>query len=112
VRSSIGDPQSEEVSMNKSHRTDFKKGDEVSYAMPSGMLYGTVTRLLGAGESAAVEIEFEDGRKEIKKVKDRALNLLKRATGLSEQEERHADRERLRDPDVQRVFRSEQRKRW
>lgn len=98
--------------MNKPHKTDFRKGDEVSYAMPSGMHYGTVTRLLGDGESAAIEIEFEDGRKEIKKARDRALSLLRRATGLSEEEERHADRERLRDPDIQRIFRSEQKKRW
>jgi len=97
--------------MNKGHRTDFKQGDEISYAMPSGMLYGTVTRMLGAGESAAVEIEFEDGRKEIKKVRDRALSLLRRASGLSEEEELHSDRERLHDPDVQRIFRSEQRRR-
>src|SRR5215510_10804337 len=97
--------------MNKGHRTDFKAGDEVSYAIPSGMLYGTVTRLLGTGDSAAIEIEFEDGRKEVRKVKDRALNLLRRASGASEEEERHADRERLRDPDIQRLFRSEQRRR-
>jgi len=97
--------------MNKGHRTDFKQGDEVSYAMPSGMLYGTVTRVLGAGESAAIEIEFEGGRKEVRKVKDRALNLLRRAGGASEEEERHANRERLRDPDIQRIFRSEQKRR-
>jgi len=94
--------------MNKGHRTDFKKGDEVSYAMPAGVLYGSVVRLLGAD---AVEIEFEDGRKEIKKVKDRALSLLRRASGISEEEERHSDRERLHDPEIQRLFRSEQRKR-
>src|ERR1041384_4433210 len=76
--------------MNKGHRTDFKKGDEVSYAMPAGMLYGAVTRVLGAGDTAAVEIEFEDGRKEVKKVKDRALSLLRRASGLSEEEEGHS----------------------
>ena len=98
--------------MSKGHHTEFKPGDEVSYAIPSGVLYGSITRVLGAGESAAVEIEFEDGRKEIKKVRDRALRLLRRATGLSEEEERHSDRDRLRDPDIQRVFRSEQRKRW
>lgn len=96
--------------MNKGHRTDFKKGDEVSFAMPSGVIYGTVTRVLGVGESAAVEIEFEDGRKEIKKVRDRALSLLRRASGVSEQEERHSDRERLSDPEIQRLFRSEQRR--
>ena len=96
--------------MNKGHRTDFKDGDEVSYAMPAGVLYGTVNRVLGAGDAAAVEIEFEDGRKEIKKVKDRALSLLRRASGASEEEERHADRDRLRDTEIQRIFRSEQRK--
>ena len=96
--------------MNKGHRTDFKKGDEVSYAMPAGVLYGTVNRVLGAGDAAAVEIEFEDGRKEIKKVKDRALSLLRRASGASEEEERHADRDPLRDTEIQRIFRSEQRK--
>lgn len=97
--------------MNKGHRTDFRLGDEVSYAIPSGVLYGTVARVLGAGDSAAVEIEFEDGRKEIKKVRDRALNLLRRASGVSEEEERHADRERLHDPEIERLFRSEQRRR-
>jgi hypothetical protein len=97
--------------MNKGHSRDFKKGDEVSYAMPAGMLYGTVARVLGAGDSAAVEIEFEDGRKDIKKVRDRALSLLRRASGVSEEEERHSDRERLHDPEIERLFRSEQRKR-
>jgi hypothetical protein len=80
--------------------------------MPSGVLYGTVTRVIGQGDSSAVEIEFEDGRKEIKKTRDRALSLLRRATGKSEEEERHSDRERLRDPEIDRLFRSEQRKRW
>lgn len=98
--------------MNKPKTINFKPGDEISYAMPSGVLYGTVTRILGAGDAAAIEIEFEDGRKEVKKVKDRALSLLKRASGRSEEEERHQDRARLRDPDIQRVFRSEQKKRW
>lgn len=98
--------------MNKTRTIDFKPGDEVSYAMPSGVLYGTVSRVLGAGDAAAIEIEFEDGRKEVKKVKDRSLSLLKRAGGRSEEEERHSDRDRLRDPDIQRIFRSEQKKRW
>lgn len=97
--------------MNKGHRTDFKKGDEVSFSMPSGVLYGTITRVLGSDDSAAVEIEYEDGRKEIKKVRDRALSLLRRASGASEEEERHSDRERLNDPEIQRLFRSEQRRR-
>ena len=96
--------------MNKPHTTNYRVGDEISYAMPAGMLYGTVTRVLGAGDAAAVEVEFEDGRKEIKKVRDRALSLLRRATGQSEEEERHRDRERLKDFDIERVRRSEQRK--
>ena len=98
--------------MNKGRPLNYNEGDEVSYAMPSGVLYGTVTRVIGEGESSAVEIEFEDGRKEIKKTRDRALSLLRRATGKSEEEERHSDRERLRDPEIDRLFRSEQRKRW
>ena len=96
--------------MKKGHRTDFKKGDQVSYAVPSGVLYGSVARVLGEGESAAVEIEFEDGRKEIKRVNDRALSLLRRASGISEEEERHAGRDPLRDMDIQRVYRSEKHK--
>ncbi|HWC77396.1 MAG TPA: hypothetical protein VG778_08035 [Blastocatellia bacterium] len=97
--------------MNKARTHKFNPGDEISYAMPSGMLYGTITRLLGEGESAAVEVEFEDGRKEIKKVRDRALNLLRRSSGVSEEEERHSDRERLRDPEVERIRKGEQRRR-
>lgn len=105
-----GENQSRCLRMKKGHRTDFKKGDEVSYAMPAGMLYGAVARVLGEGESAAVEIEFEDGRKEIKRISDRALSLLRRASGISEEEERHADRDPLRDMDIQRVYRSEKHK--
>ena len=74
--------------MNKPRTINFKVGDEVSYAMPSGILYGEIVRVIGAGETGAVEIQFEDGRKETKPVKDRALNLLKRASGSSEAEER------------------------
>ncbi len=79
--------------------------------MPSGMLYGTVVRVLGEGDTSAVEVEFEDGRKEIKKVRDRALSLLRRASGKSEEEERHSDRDRLRDYDIERIRRSDQRRR-
>jgi len=96
--------------MDKGRITQYKPGDEVAYAMPSGMVYGTITRILGAGDQSAVEIEFEDGRKEIKKARDRALSLLRRASGASEQEERSRDRERLRDPDIQRIMRGEQRR--
>ena len=90
----------------------YQVGDDVAFAVPSGMVYGTVVRLLGAGDTGAVEIEFEDGRKEIKKTRDRALSLVRRATGVSEADERHVGRERLRDPDVERVRRSDQKRRW
>jgi hypothetical protein len=98
--------------MNKPRITDYRQGDEVSYAVPSRMLYGTVLRVIGTGEDAAVEIEFEDGRKELKKVRDRSLSLLRRASGKSEIEERHSDRQGLRDPEIERIRRSDQRKRW
>ena len=98
--------------MNKPRIIDYKIGDEISYAQPSGMLYGEVIRVLGVGDAAAVEIEFEDGRKEIKKVKDHSLSLLRRASGKSEAEERAADRSKLRDLDIEAVRRSDQRKRW
>lgn len=97
--------------MNKSRTTSFKPGDEISYALASGMLYGSVTKVYGAGETASIEIEFEDGRKEVKKANDRALSLLRRASGQSEADEQNRDRERLRDPEIQRLFRSEQRRR-
>jgi hypothetical protein len=96
--------------MDKARTTQYKPGDEVAYAMPSGMAYGTIVRVLGSGEQSAVEVQFEDGRKEIKKARDRGLSLLRRATGASEQEERSSDRERLRDPDIERIRRSEQRR--
>lgn len=97
--------------MNKPKTTIYRLGDEISYAMPAGMLYGTISRVIGAGDDAAVEIEFEGGRKEIKKVRDRALSLLRRASGQSEVEEARKDRPQLRDLDVERIRRSEQRRR-
>jgi hypothetical protein len=96
--------------MDKGRTTQYKPGDEVAYAMPSGMAYGTIVRVLGAGDQSAVEIEFEDGRKEIKKARERGLSLLRRASGASEHDERSQDRERLRDPDIERIRRSEQRR--
>src|SRR5205085_12357027 len=69
--------------MNKARVMNFRVGDEISYAAPAGMMYGTVTRVLGSGASAAIEIAWEDGRKEVKPVKDRALALLRRASGGS-----------------------------
>src|SRR5687768_6026504 len=40
-----------------------------------------------------------------------ALNLLRRASGRSEEEEHHADRQKLRDPELEKVIRSEQHRR-
>lgn len=97
--------------MNKARVMNFRIGDEISYAAPSSMMYGTVARVLGSGESAAIEIEWEDGRKEIKPIRDRALALLRRASGVSEVEEKHADRRRLSDSEIESVRRSDQRKR-
>ncbi len=101
--------------MNKPRVINYKVGDEISYAQPSGMLYGEVIRVISGGtegEAGAIEVEFEDGRKEVKKVKDHALNLLRRASGKSEAEERAGDRSKLRDYDIEAVRRSDQRKRW
>jgi hypothetical protein len=97
--------------MNKHETTHYRPGDEIAFAAPAGMMYGTVLRVLGDGDTSAVEIEFEDGRKEVKKSKERALSLLRRASGTSQVEEGQSGRERLRDLDVERVRRSEQRRR-
>ncbi len=87
-------------------------GDEVAYALGKGLRYGTVHRLIGAGDTAQVEIEFEDGGREVHKMRDRALSLLRRASGVSARDEETADRQRLKDFDVEAVRRSDQRKRW
>jgi len=93
--------------MNKTKTLDYRTGDEVAFATPSGMLYGTVSRVLGAGDTAAIEIEFEDGRKEIKKVRDRSLSLLRRRSGASEEEEKRKEATRLKDFDIERIRRRE-----
>lgn len=75
----------------------FGMGDDVAYAMGKGMRYGSVVRVIGTGDQAAVEIQFEDGGKEVHRVKDRALSLLRRASGRSEREEELGDRKEARD---------------
>jgi exosome complex RNA-binding protein Csl4 len=86
-------------------------GDEVSYTFGSGIVYGEVARILEGG--AAVEIHFEDGRREMKKSRDGALHLIRRASGQSEIEEQHANRNRVHDTSVSDVIRSEKRRgRW
>ena len=88
----------------------FTVGDEVSYAVGSGVGYGEVIRVLDGG--GAIEILFEDGRREIKRSKDRALRLLRRASGNSEEDERHADRGTSRDQEIDEVRRSDIKRRW
>jgi len=98
------------VGSNKSKSVSFSIGDEVSYVFGSGIVYGEIVRLLEGG--AAVEIQFEDGRKEIKKTRDGALRLLRRSSGASELEEERSDRSKVRDYEIDEVRRSDQRKRW
>jgi hypothetical protein len=94
------------VASNNKHRNiTYGVGDEVSYAFGNGMAYGEVTRLLEGGQ--AVEISFEDGRREIKKARDGSLRLLRRATGLSEAQEENKDRAKSRDVDIADVMRGD-----
>lgn len=96
------------VASNRSRTATFGIGDEVSYTFGSGIVYGEVLRLLEGG--AAIEIQFEDGRREIKKSRDGALHLVRRASGQSEAEELQQDRSRLRDFTIAEVIRSEKRR--
>lgn len=98
------------VTSNKPKDTNYGVGDEVSYAFGSGIAYGEITRLLEGG--AAVEIEFEDGRREAKKSRDGALRLLRRASGASEIEESRSERSQLRDFEIDEMRRTDQRRRW
>lgn len=90
---------------------NFGIGDEVAYAMGRGLRYGRVVRNLGTGEQSAVEIEFEDGGRETHKSRDRALSLLRRASGMSAAEEQLQDRRRQDDADAEATRRGEQRRR-
>ncbi|NOT62758.1 MAG: hypothetical protein HOP19_21325 [Acidobacteria bacterium] len=97
------------VASNNKHRNiTYGVGDEVSYVFGNGIVYGEVTRLLEGGQ--AIEILFEDGRKEIKKSRDGALRLLRRATGLSEAQEENKDRAKSRDVDIADVMRGDMRR--
>ncbi len=98
------------VSSGKSKNISYGVGDEISYVFGSGIVYGEVVRLLEGG--AAVEIQFEDGRREIKKARDGSLRLLRRASGASEIEEKRSDHSRVRDYEIDEVRRSDQKKRW
>src|SRR5262249_30280059 len=98
------------VASKKPRNINFGVGDEISYAFGSGIAYGEVTRLLEGG--AAVEILFEDGRREIKKSRDGALRMIRRASGASELEEQRSDRSQVRDSEICDVFRSDKNRRW
>ncbi len=89
--------------------TRYGIGDEISYAVGSGMIYGEVVRLIEGGD--AIEILFEDGRREVKKSRDRAVRLLRRSSGKSEVDEQHSDREYSRDREIDAVRRSDVRRR-
>jgi hypothetical protein len=86
--------------MNKPQR-EYKVGDEISYALATSIRYGTVVRVTGE----MVEIEFEDGQKEMKKVRDSRLRLLRRRSEAD-------DRSRPVDREVEEVRRSDTRRRW
>jgi hypothetical protein len=97
------------VASNKTRQITFGVGDEISYAFGKGMAYGEVLRVLEGGQ--AIEIQFEDGRREIKKARDGALRLLRRATGASELEEANRHRGRSQDIDISEVMRGDIRRR-
>lgn len=94
---------------NKNAPTNFMVGDEISYATGAGMLYGEVIRILEGG--AAIEILFEDGRREMKKSRDRSVRLLRRASGASELEERNRDRGHGFDSEIRDIMRRDQKRR-
>jgi hypothetical protein len=75
------------------------------------MQYGEVIRIVAPGPDGAVEIQWEDGRREIKKTRDRALRLLRRATGLSELDEQRGHRRHSLDDEIAEVRRSDIRRR-
>ncbi len=91
------------VASNKKPTTNYQVGDEISYAMGSGMHYGEVVRLLEGGQ--AIEILFEDGRREVKKARDGAVRLLRRASGDSELDEQNRHRGRGWDEEIREVMR-------
>jgi hypothetical protein len=93
------------ASIKKKPPTEYRIGDEVSYATGSGMSYGEIVRLLEGGQ--AIEILLEDGRREIKKSRDGAVRLLRRASGASELQEANRDRSRGIDTEIRDVMKSD-----
>lgn len=88
------------MTKGKAKSRDYKVGDEICYALPAGIRYGTVVRVFGE----VVEIEFEDGHKEMKKMGDGRLRLVRRAQSERDERDRHRQ-------DVRELYRSEVRRR-
>ena len=93
------------ASNNRNSGVTYQVGDEVSYSMGSGVIYGEVIRLLEGGQ--AIEIKFEDGRREVKKSRDGSVRLLRRATGASEADESNRGRRKGFDQEIRDVMKSD-----
>ena len=90
---------------------EYQIGDEVSFAAGHGMQYGEVVRIITPGPDGAIEIQWEDGRREVKKTRDRAIHLVRRASGASEVDERRGPRRRSTDDEIAEVRRGDIRRR-
>ncbi|QUV99794.1 hypothetical protein J8C02_10320 [Chloracidobacterium sp. MS 40/45] len=90
---------------------EYRIGDEVSFAAGHGMQYGEVVRIITPGPDGAIEIQWEDGRREVKKTRDRAIRLLRRASGVSEMDEVRGPRRRRTDDEIAEVRRGDVRRR-
>jgi hypothetical protein len=96
---------------NDQSRFEYRIGDEISFAMHNGMIYGEVVRIVTPGPDGAVEIAWEDGRREMKKTRDKAIRLLRRRSGVSEfDEQRGPQRKRASDSEISEVRRSDVRR--
>ncbi|OYT72884.1 MAG: hypothetical protein CFK52_03530 [Chloracidobacterium sp. CP2_5A] len=93
------------------NRFEYRIGDEVSFAAGHGMQYGEIARIVTPGPDGAIEILWEDGRREIKKTRDRAIRLLRRASGASELDEHRGGRRRGFDNEISEVRRDDARRR-
>jgi hypothetical protein len=82
----------------------YALNDEVSCATPHGMLYGTIVRIVSPGSNGAVEVQYEDGRKEIRKVTDHAMRVLKSAS-QPKREQHREDIDEVRRGDIKRFRR-------
>lgn len=88
-------------------RFEYRVGDEVSYAGAHGMTYGEIARVVTPGPDGAVEIQWEDGRREVKKTRDKSIRLLRRASGRSEADEQRGEKRRSFDSEIAEVRKSD-----